>query len=79
MANIGDDALAAGLPLVPGTGEQGKRKYGAREINKTRDFIAQFARLIPKTKGDFRTSSGITVGTGDPSGGDDGDIYFKVI
>jgi hypothetical protein len=79
MANIGDDALAAGLPLVPGSGEQGKRKYGAREINKTRDFIAQFARLIPKSKEGFRTSSGVTSGTADPSGGDDGDIYFKVI
>ncbi len=76
---IGDDALAAGLPLVPGSGEQGKRKYGAREINKTRDFIAQFAMLIPKTKGSFRTSSGITSGTGDPTGGEDGDIHFKVI
>ena len=76
---IGDDALAAGLPLVPGSGEQGKRKYGAREINKTRDFIAQFAILIPKTKESFRTSSGITIGTGDPTGGDDGDIHLKVI
>lgn len=76
---IGDDALAAGLPLVPGSGEQGKRKYGAREINKTRDFIAQFAILIPKNKAGFRTSSGITIGTGDPTGGDDGDIHLKVI
>lgn len=76
---VGDDATAAGLPLVPGTGEQGKRKYGALEINKTRDFIAQFAALIPKTKGASRTSSGITTGTVDPTGGDDGDIYFKVL
>jgi hypothetical protein len=76
---IGDDALSAGLPLVPGTGEEGKLKHGAREINKTRDFIAQFARLIPKNKAGFRTSAGITIGTGDPTGGDDGDIHFKVI
>lgn len=76
---IGDDALAAGLPLVPGTGEEGKRKHGAREINKTRDFIAVFARLIPKNKAGFRTSSGITSGTGDPTGGEDGDLHFKVI
>lgn len=76
---VGDDATAAGLPLVPGTGEEGKRKHGAREINKTRDMLAIFARLIPKTKDGFRTSGGITSGTGDPSGGDDGDLHFKVI
>ncbi len=76
---VGDDATEAGLPLVPGTGEEGKRKWGAREINKTRDYIAIFARLIPKTKEGFRTSSGITIGTGDPTGGDDGDIHLKVI
>lgn len=76
---VGDDAKEAGLPLVPGSGEEGKRKYGAREINKTRDMLAVFARLIPKSKDGFRTSSGITSGTGDPTGGDDGDIYFKVI
>jgi hypothetical protein len=76
---VGDDATSAGLPLVPGTGEEGKRKWGAREINKTRDYIAQFARLIPKTKESFRTASGITISTGDPTGGDDGDIHFKVI
>lgn len=76
---IGDDALSAGLPLVPGTGEEGKRKHGAREINKTRDFVAQFARLIPKTKAAYRTSSGITSGTGNPTGGENGDIHFKVI
>lgn len=76
---VGDDATAAGLPLVPGTGEEGKRKWGAREINKTRDYIAIFARLIPKNKEGFRTSAGITISTGDPTGGDDGDIHFKVI
>ena len=76
---VGDDATAAGLPLVPGSGEEGKRKWGAREINKTRDFIAVFARLIPKNKAGFRTASGITSGTGDPTGGEDGDVHFKVV
>lgn len=76
---IGDDALAAGLPLVPGNGEEGKRKYGAREINKTRDFVAQFARLIPSSKAAYRTASGVSSGTADPTGGSDGDIYFKVV
>lgn len=38
---VGDDAFASGYPLVPNTGEEGKAKYGAREINRTRDFLAQ--------------------------------------
>ncbi|QPX62492.1 hypothetical protein SEA_TRUCKEE_28 [Arthrobacter phage Truckee] len=76
---IGDDAKAAGLPLVPGTGEEGKRKYGAREINRTRDFVAVFSRLIPKSKSGFRTSSGITSSTANPTGGENGDIHFKVL
>lgn len=76
---VGDDARAAGYPIVPGTGEEGKRKYGAREINRTRDFIAKVVGMIPVGKGGFRSASGITYGTADPTGGDDGDIYFKVI
>ncbi|MGN7968025.1 hypothetical protein [Microbacterium sp. 22296] len=38
---IGDDAAAEGLPIVPQTGEDGKVKYGGREINNTRDIIAR--------------------------------------
>lgn len=38
---IGDDALDAGFALVPETGEAGRVRYGAREINRTRDYIAQ--------------------------------------
>jgi hypothetical protein len=76
---IGDDALLAGFPTVPETGEEGKRKYGAREINRTRDFIARVIELIPTSKAGYRTSAGITIGTGDPSGGEDGDVHFKVV
>lgn len=76
---IGDDATAAGFPLVPGTGEEGKRKYGAREINRTRDFIGAVKAMIPTGKAGTRTAAGIRSGTANPSGGDDGDIYFKVI
>lgn len=76
---IGDDALAAGYPLVSSSGAGGKTKNGWLEFNRTRDFIAQVKALIPTTKGAFRTASGITSGTGDPTGGDDGDIYFKVV
>ena len=76
---IGDDATAAGFLLVPGIGEEGKRKYGAREINRTRDFIAAVKAMIPTGKSGIRTAAGISSGTGNPSGGDNGDIYFKVI
>lgn len=76
---VGDDAVAAGLPLVPDTGEEGRVRWGAREINRARDFIAQVKALVPVGKAAYRTASGITSGTADPTGGNDGDIYFKII
>ena len=78
---VGDDATNAGYPIVPGTGEEGKVKYGAREINRTRDFIALVKALIPVGKGGYRAAAGISSGTADPnnSSGDNGDIYFKVL
>jgi hypothetical protein len=76
---IGDDALAAGYPVVPDTGEEGRVRWGARELNRTRDFVAQIKALIPTSKSAYRTASGITSGTANPSGGNDGDIYFKII
>ncbi|WPJ30767.1 hypothetical protein [Streptomyces phage Psst4] len=75
----GDQALAAGFPVVPETGEEGRVRWGAREINRTRDFIAQVKALIPTGKAGFRTAGGISSGTADPTGGNDGDIYFKII
>ena len=87
---IGDDATAAGYAIVPGTGEEGKVKYGAREINRTRDYLAQLKNAITtvalggtgaSTKTGARTNLGITSGTATPSSSDgsDGDIYFKII
>lgn len=63
--NVGEEATAAGLPLVPNTGEAGKVKYGAKEINRTRDMIARKSRM----------------GTTDPPAtlGSDGDIYYKIV
>ncbi|ASU03939.1 hypothetical protein SEA_FRODOSWAGGINS_26 [Streptomyces phage FrodoSwaggins] len=75
----GDQAIAAGFPTVPETGEEGRVRWGAREINRTRDFIAQVKALIPTGKAGFRTAAGISSGTADPTGGNDGDIYFKII
>jgi hypothetical protein len=76
---IGDAAVAAGYPLVPDTGEDGKVKWGAREFNRTRDFIATLKSLVPGSKDAARSSAGITSGTADPVGGSDGDIYFKIL
>lgn len=76
---VGDDAIAAGLPVVPDNGEEGRVRYGAREINRTRDMEAQTRALIPTGKAAYRTSAGISSGTGEPTGGVDGDIYFKIV
>lgn len=76
---VGDDAAAAGYPLVPETGEEGRVRWGAREINRARDFIAQVRNLIPVGKAAYRSAAGLNSGTGDPTGGSDGDVYFKVI
>ena len=76
---IGDDAAAAGFPLVPDNGEEGRVRWGAREVNRTRDEVAQTKAQIPVGKAAYRTAGGISSGTGDPSGGSDGDIYFKII
>lgn len=76
---VGEEATAAGYALVPDTGEEGRVRWGAREINRTRDFVARLKALIPGSKAAYRTAAGITTGTANPAGGNDGDIYFKVI
>lgn len=78
---VGDSATAAGFPLVPDTGEEGRVRWGAREINRTRDFVAQVKLLIPVGKAAWRTASGITSGTSVPAAsfGDNGDIFFKIV
>jgi hypothetical protein len=91
---IGDDASAAGYPLVPDTGTGGEAKLGAQEINRTRDMVAEVLALIPSiwpvTKGGTgsgtvpgaRTALGISYGTAaasDAVGGSiDGNIYLKI-
>lgn len=76
---IGDDATAAGFPLVPNNGAGGLVMLGAQEINRTRDEVAQTLAQIPVGKAAYRAAAGISSGTADPSGGNDGDIYFKYI
>lgn len=81
MSMIGDDAFAAGYPLVPDTGEEGRVRWGAREINRTRDLIARVLAKIPIGEDGFRTAAGIRSGTAAPNNatGKDGDIYFKIV
>lgn len=78
---IGDDAVAAGYPLVPKSGERGMVNQGPDEINYTRDLIAQLKNAAPATKSASRTLAGISSGTANPdnASGEDGDIYFKII
>lgn len=76
---IGDEAIAAGYTVVPDTGEEGRVRWGGREINRTRDFIARVKALIPGSKAAYRAAAGISSGTTDPTGGNDGDIYFKIL
>ena len=76
---VGDAATAAGYATVPDTGEEGRVRWGAREINRSRDYLAALKALIPGSKAAYRTAAGITSGTADPTGGTDGDIYFKII
>lgn len=92
---IGDDAAAAGYPLVPGSGSGGKAHDGYIEINRTRDFVAQVKALIlatwPVSRGGTgsttaagaRTNLGISSGTANPSdavgGNQNGNVYFKIL
>lgn len=76
---VGDAAKAAGYPLVPDTGEEGRVRWGALEINRTRDEVAGVKSTIPVGKAGYRAAAGITSGTALPTGGNDGDIYFQII
>lgn len=74
---VGDDAIAAGFAILNGAVD--KIIDGDTEINRTRDYVAQVKNLIPVGKAGYRAAGGISSGMADPTGGDNGDIYFKII
>lgn len=78
---VGDDATAAGYALVPNTGDPGRVKLGAQEINRTRDFVAQVKALIPVGYAAYQTAAGISSGTAAPDNavGTDGMIYLQIL
>lgn len=92
---IGDDATAAGLPIVPDTGTGGQVNLGAQEINRTRDMVAETRAMIPAvwpvsdggtggtTPHGARMGIGIFNGTAPPSdsvaNNTDGSIYFQIV
>lgn len=88
---VGDDAAAAGFPLVQGSDEL---QLSYVEINRTRDFVAQVLGLIQAVwdtshggtgASDIataKTNLGINFGTDAPDdtvgGNQDGNIYFRI-
>lgn len=67
---VGDSAASVGFPLVPDTGEDGKVKYGSREINRTRDMVADHKKALPAR---------ITVSPTAPATPAVGDVWIKVV
>lgn len=63
---IGDDAMDVGWDLVPESGEAGRVRWGAREINRTRDMAAQVYNMVPNSQTNFQKAAGIRVGTDHP-------------
>lgn len=80
---VGDDAVQAGFSLVPESGEEGRVRWGARELNRTRDFIAQVKALIPTSKTQYQKAAGINVGDisgpSHPGDGSQGNIVFQKV
>lgn len=92
---VGDDAAAAGYPLVPNASVGGEVRNGALELNRTRDFVGQVKALVlavwPVSKGgtggttaaEARTNLGIcgaiTYSPDPPTGGQPGDVHFQYL
>lgn len=79
---IGDDAMEVGWDLVPESGEAGRVRWGAREINRTRDMAAEVYHMVPNSKTNFQKAAGIRVSDFHPSNFPDfdshGNLCFRV-
>jgi hypothetical protein len=82
---IGDAAQAAQYLVVPEDGPEGRVRWGAREINRTRDYIAEVKSIIPVGRQAYRTAAGIFYGTSPPPAATtpgqylNGDVYLHII
>lgn len=90
MAGEGTAAAAAGMDVVPPNATGGDAtsggfvKWGFREINKTRDYIATKMSTIPTNKSGYRAAAGITYSSVAPTStvpasSADGDVHFKYL
>lgn len=79
IGDIAQSAAGGSLPLVPDSGEEGKVRWGSRELNRTRDMIGQLRIATAQTRAQAREMAKISYGTSAPSGGSNGDIYFQLI
>lgn len=84
-------ATVADPGKVPETGEDGRVRWGAREINRTRDYVADVQARLKEvwaiseggtgatTKQTAKNNLGITVSTAKPSGSaTEGDIWLQL-
>lgn len=89
---VGEDTVNAGWPLVQESGENGRVRWGAREINRTRDLASKvqgiFMDVWPVSDGgtgaterrQAKVNLGITCSTAEPPAkrGNNGDLWFQV-
>jgi hypothetical protein len=82
---IGDAAQAAQYLVVPEDGPDGRVRWGAREINRTRDYVAEVKSIVPVGRQAYRTAAGIFYGTNGPPVATtpgqylDGDVYLHIV
>lgn len=74
---VGDAATQAGYPLVPETGEEGRLHWGAREINRCRDYAAAVLKMVPSGANKWRSAMGFWAQNQSPQNPENGEIMFR--